>query len=172
MPKFALEIDSHRAIVRLGAIGPNVRAALAAAIGPKVAEVLADARSRAAAHIRYLGGDPGAYVDGIVGGVTTKGDKITGYIRSDKPTVHFKGRDVPLAVLMEYGATVPAHDIAASVAQVLHFTGSAGEVFARAVHSPGATIPPYPAIFPAFLAAKGGIEQALTGAVKGGAAKE
>ena len=54
---------------------------------------------------------------------------------------------------------------------VLAFDGSAGKVFARLVHHPGATIPPYPAIHPAFEALSGDIKATLAQAAHEAAAE-
>lgn len=169
---FAIEIDASHVTVRLDKIGPSVRERLREVIGLEAAAVLADAKSRAEAHIHALGGEPGAYVAGIEGGVSSKESRIVGYVRSSTPTVKVSGRDVPLAVLLEYGAHVPPHEILPSVADVLHFTGSAGEVFAKHVSSPGASIPPYPAIKPALAAAADRIRAELEAAVRGAASAE
>ena len=147
-----LILNESRIVARLDAIGPSVRQKLIEVLTPLAEEVVADAKSRAQAHIRYLGLKPGEYLDSIKGGVSLKNDKrVTGYIRSGSPIAH----------LLEYGANVPAHEILPKIAKVLAFTGSAGTVFAKAVHSPGATIPPYPALGPAFEARKSEIKAAL-----------
>jgi hypothetical protein len=151
---------------RLTQIGPDVTAALTAAIGPLVAEMKADVVAREAAHIRFMGAEPGAFLAQIQSGVSTKNSKrITGYVRSSKPTIHYAGRDIPLAQVLEYGATIPAHLIMPKVAKALHFTASLGERFARIVHSPGAKVPAYPAFKPALAAAAPRAKAALAAAI-------
>lgn len=149
-------VSTTRISERFDRIGPNVHAALLKAIGPLAAAMESDAKSRAAAHIRFLGGKPGQYLKSIKGGVSEKDQRITGYLRSGSPIAH----------LLEFGAKTPPHEILPKVAQILAFEGDAGTVFARAVHSPGATIPPYPAIYPAFEALSGEIKGALTEAAQ------
>ena len=161
MPDISFSIDETHAVARLEAIGPDARAALKSAVGPLVAEILGDARSRAEAHIRFLGGKPGAYLASIGGGVSEKNStRVIGYVRSGSPIAH----------LLEFGAHTPPHDILPKVANILAFQGDAGMVFAHAVHSPGATIPAYPAITPAFAARANDVVEAMENAVRQGAA--
>ena len=82
--------------------------------------------------------------------------RVIGYVRSGNPLAH----------LLELGATTPAHDIMPKAADVLAFDGDAGTVFAKIVHSPGAVIPPYPAIKPAFDNALSTIETTIEQVVK------
>lgn len=155
-----LTVNDTRVTVHLDEIGPRVRARLFDVVTALEEAMTADARARAAAHIRFQGTKPGQYLASIVGGVSTKTqNRITGYVRSGHPLAH----------LLEYGAHTPAHEILPKVADVLAFMGDAGMVFAKAVHHPGATIPAYPAINPAFEAMSGRIKDALTEAVKQGA---
>lgn len=158
----SLKVDVSSAIARFDRIGPNVHQVLVDRMTPLAQEIAADARSRALAHIHFLGIKPGAYVASIYGGISDKQNSVVGFVRSSSPLAH----------LLEFGAKTPAHDILPKVAAVLAFQGDAGTVFARAVRSPGATIPPYPAIYPAFEAVSGQIEAALTEAVRDAAAGE
>lgn len=157
MPFDAFVSDDQIA-VQLSRIGPDVRAALERALAPIAQGMAADAKANAEAHIRFLGVKPGAYVASIFGGVSSKAERVVGYVRSGSPLAH----------LLEYGAQTPAHVIESSVAEAMAFEGGAGRVFARVVHHPGATIPAYPAIGPAFDARKGEIERALETALNDG----
>ena len=140
-------------MARLEQVAPDAREALKDALRDLETAIAADARDRASAHIHYLGAKaPGSYVESIHGGVSEKDRSIVGYVRSSHPLAH----------LMELG--VKPHDILPSAAKVLHFEGSAGEVFAKYVHDPG--MQPYPAMIPAFEAARGDIEATLEAAVK------
>jgi len=163
MPNFVFSIDASHATARFDAIGPNVLEALRKAITPLADQVLADARQRAADHIRFLGIKPGEYLESIKGGVSKKETKAIGYVRSGSPLAH----------LLEYGAQTPPHDILPNVASVLKFTfalpsggGGAADIFRKAVKHPGATIPAYPAINPAFEQRRDEIRAAIEGAVK------
>lgn len=157
MPQIDLQIDESRLVARLDKIGPDVRQALVQALGPLAGQIAADARGLAAAHIRFQGKKPGAYLASIYGGVTDKSYVVAGFVRSGNPLAH----------LLEGGASIPPHEILPSAADVLAFEGDAGMVFAKVVHSPGAIVPPYPAIEPAFVNARDEIERTVSDAVEG-----
>jgi hypothetical protein len=152
-----MRVDETKLIARLDKMLPDVHEALRQAVGPLAQEIAADARDQAQAHIRYVGTRPGQYLASIYGGTYDKGNRIGGFVRSGDPLAH----------LLEHGAEIPAHEILPTVADVLAFEGDAGMIYAKVVHYPGASVPPYPAIEPAFQAAQGKIEDALTRAVKG-----
>ena len=157
MPVANMVIDGDTQIAaQLEKLGAGLRQALEEKLKPLAAHIASDAQDRAAAHIRFLGAKPGAYVASIKGGVASKDARVVGWVRSAHPLAH----------ILEYGAHTPPHEIKASVAKMLHFTGSAGEVFARIVHNPGADIPAYPAITPAFAAAADDVRAAINAAVK------
>jgi len=152
--KFYVRVNDSAVAARFARIGPGVRQGLIDALTPQADAIAADVRSIWSARSKYMG-------------VSTKNpDRVTGYVRSDKPGVFFGGRLVPLAQLLEYGANVPAHQILAVLGKALHFTGSAGETFAKSVQSPGATIPAYPAIHPAFDAHRADIRDAIEGVAR------
>ena len=162
MPLEIVEIKDTRVAAQLDCIGPNVREALEKALSPLAARIGADARSRAAAHIHLQGRkNPGSYLESIKDGVASKEDRVLGFVRSGHPLAH----------LLEYGANPPPHEILRSVAQALKFFDGATEVFAKKVNHPGANIPAYPAIEPAFEAAAPDIRATLENAVKGGIRK-
>ena len=142
---------------RLGNIGPNARTALLRVLRPLAQEIGDDVRGRAAAHIHTVGTKPGIYLASIQQGVYDKGSRRIGaFVRSGSPLAH----------LLEHGAKPPAHAIVAKTGDALMFTGSAGEVFRRAVQHPGAIIPSYPAFEPALEEHRTEIIDALTAAVK------
>jgi len=123
--------------------------------------LMLDVLERAAAHIHTVGKKPGAYLASIQMGQYDKGKRMGGFVRSGSPLAH----------LLEGGAKPPPHQITASAASVLAFSGDAGIVFRRAVQHPGATIPPYPAFRPAMEAHRTEITEKLTQAVREAAAK-
>ena len=139
------------ATAQLDEIGPDLRGALETRLRPIADAMAQDARARAQAHIRFFGTKPGAYVKSIKGGLASKEKRVLGYVRSGSPLAH----------LLEDGANTPPHVIGAAVKEALKFNGSAGVVFARRVNHPGANIPAYPAIRPAFEAKTGEIRRAL-----------
>jgi len=146
---------------RMEQIGPDARQALEKALAPLAKDVAADAKRRAEAHIRFLGLKPGAYVASIYGDVSSKQQAVLGYVRSTSPLAH----------LLEYGAETPAHVIEASVKEAMAFAGPAGKVFAQTVNHPGASIPAYPAIMPAFEAQRSNIVEVVDKTVRGAARK-
>ncbi|QAY96706.1 hypothetical protein CWB41_14000 [Methylovirgula ligni] len=150
-----LEIDDSRIFVRLEKVSPAVAGSLAAAVAALIGPLVSDAQALALAHIHTQGLNPGAYLESIHGGMSEKSGSVIGYLRSGSPLVH----------LLEDGAQTPAHDILPKSATVLAFEGDAGRVYARAVHSPGATIPAYPALAPAFEEHAAQIADALRDAV-------
>lgn len=152
----SLVLRDDRIVAQIDRMGPDVKAALEDALRPLAASMAADAQARARAHIRFNGKKPGQYLASIVGGVSVKDARVLGYVRSGDPLAH----------IMEGGAQTPAHDILPSAADVLAFDGDAGAVFARVVHHPGAIIPPYPAIAPAFAARADEVRATIEKAVR------
>jgi hypothetical protein len=160
MPAVWFTVDTSRIDAHLETIGPDLERALLKALKPLAASMADEARSAAASHIRFLGKKPGQYLASIYGDVFAHegqlGRVVGGFVRSASPLAH----------LLEHGATTPAHDILPSAADVLAFEGDAGEIFARAVHHPGATIPAYPAIEPVLAARRSDVEDVMTAAVR------
>ena len=156
MPQIKLEIDEKNAIATYEGAPKRVKDALLKALKPLADNMASDAMDRALAHIRFQGKKPGQYLASIYGGVSDNNGRVIGYVRSGNPLAH----------LLELGATTPAHDIMPKAADVLAFDGDAGTVFAKIVHSPGAVIPPYPAIKPAFDNALSTIETTIEQVVK------
>lgn len=155
MPVVKVQI-TDTASERLGKISPSARAALLRVVRPMSEEMAADVRSRAVDHIHTLGTKPGLYLASIYSGVYDKAQRIGGFARSGSPLAH----------LLEGGANLPAHSIEAKAADALMFTGSAGDVWRKAVQHPGARIPPYPAFGPAIDAKRDEIAARLTAAVR------
>jgi hypothetical protein len=150
------EIDDRVLTARLGSLSKRVHDALLAVMKPAADSVAGEARNLAAEHIRFVGKKPGQYLASIYGGSFDKGERVGGFVRSGNPLAH----------LLESGATLPEHDILPDVASVLHFEGSAGEVFARVTHFPGAPLPPYPAIEPAFEGAEARLRALIESTVR------
>ena len=160
MPTFMITV-TETATDRLGNIGPTAKHALDRVLRPLTQELYGDVLERAAAHIHTVGKKPGAYLASIQMGQYDKGKRMGGFVRSGSPLAH----------LLECGAKPPPHEIRASAAKALAFSGDAGTVFRRAVQHPGATIPPYPAFGPAMEAHRAEITEKLTQAVREAAAK-
>jgi hypothetical protein len=160
MPAVSFTVDTARIDAHLDRIGPDLEQALLQALKPLSSSMADEARSAAASHIRFLGKKPGQYLASIYGDAFAKegelGRVVGGFVRSGSPLAH----------LLEHGAHTPPHEILPSAADVLAFDGSAGEVFARAVNHPGATIPAYPAIEPVLAARQSEVESVITEAVR------
>lgn len=138
----------------LDRVGPDIQRRLEQRLGTIATEMAADARGRAAAHIRSWGAkNPGSYVTSIKGGLAKKKSptRATGYVRSGHPLAH----------LLEYGFTISDIMIQAKAADVMAFAGDAGEVFRKLVHRHATKVPPYPAIGPAFEARRAEIVAAI-----------
>lgn len=160
MPTVTFTVDASRIDAHLAKIGPDVEEALLKALRPLAKSMAEEARSAAAQHIRFLGKKPGQYLASIYGDTFARegqlGRVVGGFVRSGSPLAH----------LLEHGATTPAHEILPSSASVLAFQGDAGQVFARAVHDPGAQIPAYPAIDPVLASRRSDVEDTIRRAVE------
>jgi hypothetical protein len=155
MPTISVTVTDN-ATDRMGRIGPTAHEALDRAIHGLTPELYADVLGRALEHIHTQGPKPGLYAASIQFGYYDKGKRMGGFVRSGSPLAH----------LLELGAKPPPHEIRASAASVLAFSGDAGTVFRRAVQHPGATIPPYPAFGPAMDAHRAEITERLQAAVR------
>jgi hypothetical protein len=152
-----LKITETRLVARLDKMVPDVHDALKRGLGPLAASMAADAREIAANHIRFQGKKPGLYLASIYGGVSDKNGAVTGYVRTSNPLAHFLDRDDPF--------TIGPHDILPSSADALAFLWNGAQVYAKVVHSPGAVVPPYPAIKPAFKNAESQVREVISQAL-------
>ncbi len=125
MTKFYADVDNRRAVERLAAIDPRLRAGLLDAMAVFKDRLVADARARAPVRT-------GAYLASIKGVVY--GSKI-GVIGQVKAGSH----EAWYAHILEYGAVLPAHDIV-DASGVMHFEDGAAEMFAKHVRFPGGRI--------------------------------
>jgi hypothetical protein len=137
-----LNVDSQRALVRVAR--------------DLVSELVARARAKADGDVLQV--CSGRFIDSIhgdvvvenpdshrsaaiyfaSGGVTHEG--VFAEVLSDDPKAH----------ILEYGATIPRHEIDANTAHALRFLAHEGIVFAASVQFPGAIIPPHSTIHAAF----------------------
>jgi hypothetical protein len=149
---FAFEIDASAAFVRLDEIGPRVHDLLVGEMRTLADAMQEDARSRAIAHFHSVGKKPGLYLDSIRGGVSDKKTRVSGYVRSANPLAH----------LLENGFTISDLLIEAAKGGVMAFeVETVGTLYASTVHRHSTEVKAYPAIHPAFDAAKPAIEAAL-----------
>jgi hypothetical protein len=130
---------------------------------PIAKEIGADAKSRAAAHIRFLGlVKPGSYVNSIYGALARqRKNRALAFVRSGHPLAH----------LMEYGFTITDMMITVRNARVMKFAGvdDSGRyawMFRRSIHRHQTQVQPYPAILPAFEARRAEIMAILSGIPK------
>ena len=153
-----VDVDVSHITARLDAMLPSVHDALVKSLEPLAMEGADAARDIAFAHIHLVGTTkPGAYLASIYGGISDKGTRVTGFVRSASPLAH----------LLEYGVHIPAQDIFPDAKEVMMFQGGSEDVFARVVHFPGVDVPAYPAIHPALATIANRVEQVLTDAVNG-----
>ena len=153
-----IDVDVSHITARLEQMLPSVHNALVKSLEPLALEGASTARDIAFAHIHFYGKTkPGAYLASIYGGISDKGSRVTGFVRSASPLAH----------LLEYGAHLPAQMIFPDTHEVMAFEGGAGMVFARAVQFPGVDVPAYPAIHPALETIANRVETILTDAVNG-----
>lgn len=147
---FSFEVDPQAVYLKFDAIGPGVRELLAQELRPIVDEMVDDARSRAVDHFHSLGAKPGLYLASIHGGVKEQSFRVSGWMRSSNPLAH----------LLELGFTIRDWMIESKTLMAFELP-DIGEVFAREVHRHATKVKPYPALFPAFEALQGEIEDAL-----------
>lgn len=111
-------VDARRMSFRIDRITPNVREALSEVLGE-------DARALRFALVHQAPRRTGKFSRSFRSRVTSNEKTVMAKVYTTSPLGH----------LFEGG--VQAHEILPKVAHVLAFMGSAGQVFARAVHHPG-----------------------------------
>ena len=160
-----LVVTSNRLTQVLDAVEPDVRQRLEQSLGQLGKRIGDDAKSRAQAHIRFLGvKKPGSYVESIYGGLAKPKTRtrVTGFVRSGHPLAH----------LMEEGFTISDILIAArSGGGVMEFWGSLGLTYRQYIHRHETQVQAYPAINPAFEARRADVMAAFAAAAKGAAAE-
>jgi len=151
MTEITIQSNTDNAVARLGSITPRVRAALADVVGALQGELVQAVKARAPVRT-------GAYRDSITGSVSDSDTGSIARVAAEPGGEASKGsRKTFYAPWIEYGATIPAHDIRASAAKAMMFDGGAGAVFRKAVHSPGGKIKAQEIIHGAFEEKRGEI---------------
>lgn len=138
-----LNADSQRELVRIE--------------NELVAELVARARAKAEGDVLQV--RSGKFVDSIHGDVVLENPdahrSLAGMFAAGGTTHEGVFAEVlsddPIAHVLEYGATIPPHEIDVSTAHALRFFGHEGVVFAASVAFPGAEIPPHSTIHAAFV---------------------
>lgn len=146
---FEVKVESGGVIAVLDAIVPRVREALLPLITADASAIEAQAKSLASGGA--LESRTGKYAASIKSRVTDSRARILGKVYS---------RD-PRAPLFEFGGTQKPREILPDARKALKFMGSAGAVWANAVHRPAVEYKPRPTIHAAFDAMKDGIEQSI-----------
>lgn len=142
---FEVSVKSDGVLALLDQIAPKVRAALKPVVRSAAEAIQSEARQLA--------------TDGPLK------EKTGRYARRIKQRVYDSRKGVfgkvysrdPRAPLFEFGGTQDPRDILPDARKVLHFAGSAGDVFAAIVHRPAVTYAPRPTIHAAFDEKKGQI---------------
>jgi len=128
-----------KVILQMQTLLPEVRAALETVIKSSADQILGRAQQLASDDVIQV--RTGAYLRSIESRVRSSDKGVFGYVWSSDPG---------LAAVFEFGGTQAPREILPNVAQVLRFTGSAGEVFASVVHRPSVVYQPKPIIHAAF----------------------
>ena len=150
MTAITIESNNDNAVARLGEITPRARSAIADVVGVLQAELVDLVKARAPVRT-------GAYRDSIKGSVTTSDTGSIARVAAEPGGAASTGsRKTFYAPWIEYGATIPAHDIKPA-GEIMKFDGGAGDVFRRAVHSPGGKIKAQEIIHGAFEQKRGEI---------------
>lgn len=126
-PTFAVRLDAAKTIGGFDAMPQQVRDALIATTRRLDAALVNAARIEAGEqeHVRT-----GAFVASIRGETWIGKQSVGGSVRSSGPE----------AGILEYGGTIPAHDIAPSAKKALAFLMTTAQIFAELVHHPASRI--------------------------------
>lgn len=151
---FDIQVRSDRIKVKLEALPNEVRGALKTTAQALAGELASTARALAGGTL--VQEHTGKYVASIRPGVRTSKNSVTGRIHSRAPQ----------AAILEFGGTIPAHEILPKVAQALAFMGPAGKVFAGRVEHPASTIEKRGVLHAALKDMQGTIVSELTGTVR------
>ena len=131
---FTVESNNDNAIARLGQITPRVRAALATVVDALQEELVASIKANAPVRT-------GAYRDSVKGSVSDSDTGSIARVAAEPGGAGSTGsRKAFYAPWIEYGASLPAHDITPSVKKAMMFDGGAGADFAKKVRFPGGKI--------------------------------
>jgi hypothetical protein len=158
MTTFSIDVDDRRVIEHLESIPDRLRTELLSVEEVYKNRLVAEAKTRAPVKT-------GAYLASIVGIVYGSLNAVTATVRAGDKTAWY-------AAILEHGATLPQHEIYANAKQAMHFTGSAGEVFAKHVHFPGAKLKERDILTSPFEEMRPQIEAALSAAVDSAVAQQ
>jgi len=131
---FTIDTDAGLVALKFDQLSPMIRAALVEEANILAEKVLARAKELEGTLNRIRSGD---LVASVTAGVSEDASSVIARVFSGEMAAN----------VLEYGATLPPHEIAASNAHALHmkaFLG--GDVFAARVHFPGGAIKARPAL--------------------------
>lgn len=151
MSRYFADVDNRRAVQRLEEISPRVRESLLNVIGEFKDTLVAEVRAKAPVKT-------GAYRDSIHGIVYASNATVRSVIKAGS-------REAFYAHILEYGATLPEHDIV-DAEGIMHFEEGGTDGFAKSVHFPGVALPERDIVTGPFKAARTKIETAIKEAVK------
>lgn len=156
---FEIVVKSGTITARLDAILPAVRQAVLSAVNLDADRVLDRAKTLAGGDVLQV--KSGKYLASIKSSVRSTQRSVYGKVYS---------RD-PRAGLFEWGGTTPAREILPNKAKALAFMGSAGQVFAGAVHRPVVRYQPHSVIHEAFEEMKSDVTKDIEAAGRGAIAE-
>lgn len=151
---FQVIVKSNKLLVKLDEMPDSVRDAVVLVTNVLASDVRDAAQERAETRLDVI---TGKYRDSIKERVTVNDKGVTARVWSH----------TPYSQILEWGGTIPAHEILPNVAQALKFMGNAGEVFAAAVHHPAVTLKGHEIIWGAFDDMKPEIREREIGAIEG-----
>jgi len=152
--QFSVEINDAQAHLRLEIMPTRVRENLRSVAEAYEAIILGRARSKAPVR-------SGSYLRSIRGKVIETQFGVYASVRAGNARARH-------AHLVERGANIPPHVILPKAKQMLRFNGSAGQIFASKVRSPGGRVPAQNIIGGAFEASRSDLVAAMKDAVSRG----
>lgn len=146
----SIKVDLDEVLFRIDQVPDFILAEIAAVANRLEAELLDRARAKASGDV--LQERSGRFLASIEGNVKVNASGVVAEIFSTDAKAH----------ILEYGASLPAHEILPNRAHALRFDG----VFASRVQFPGATLAPHPTIHAAFAEMEGEIYDELVAVVQ------
>lgn len=125
---FTVKVNASSTTLRLNELPARLRAGLLNAVQILDAELLSVARAKAGGDLVQV--HTGKYLASIKGDVRNTENRISGIVYSDAPQ----------ADILEFGGTIPFHEILPNVAKALAFMMGGGQVFAAGVAMPDVVI--------------------------------
>jgi hypothetical protein len=125
---FTIKVDANRTVLKFNELPARLRGKLLSTVQVLDAELVSLARAKASNDLVDI--HSGKYLASIKGDTRNTENRISGIAYSDAPQ----------ASILEYGGTIPFHEILPNVATALAFNMGGGQVFAAGVAMPDVTI--------------------------------